>query len=54
MSDSQEKAVILHHKLLNDLLMKEDIRYIKILLNIIIVLLAFVLIGITTLGNILT
>jgi hypothetical protein len=34
--------------------MKEDIRYIKILLNIIIVLLAFVLIGITTLGNILT
>lgn len=33
--------------------MKEDIRYIKILLNIIIVLLAFVLIGITTLGNIL-
>ncbi len=33
--------------------MKEDIRYIKILLNIIIVLLAFVLIGIT-LGNILT
>lgn len=42
------------HKLLNDWLMKEDIRYIKILLNIIIVLLAFVLIGITTLGNILT
>lgn len=34
--------------------MKEDIRYIKILLNIIIVLLAFVLIGITTIGNILT
>ena len=34
--------------------MKEDIKYIKILLNIIIVLLAFVLIGITTLGNILT
>ena len=31
--------------------MKEDIRYIKILLNIIIVLLAFVLIGITTLGE---
>lgn len=34
--------------------MKEDIRYIKILLNIIIFLLSFVLIGITTLGNILT